>query len=585
MTPNAAQNRRFVYHVIGNGTGRWDVPVGGMGAVSAALAGAATGAGVQIDRGCEVTGLDADEHGVVARTTRAPRDAFAGTLHVHESAAQPEHAHRAAAAGRMPSPMPCELYGHTLADRSILGSELAAGEAHTLTLFGLHTPYALFKADPERARADALRAALTALDAQLAEPVEDCLMKDANGRPCIEARTPLDLEQELGTDEGNTFHGALQWPWAEDDADAGTWGSRPDCRAWRSARRRRVAVAASAASPVTTPRGRFSDAPVPGSVRSMDARRIAGTVLAAPIGVAVIVADEALRMVPKGNAVTSYLQRLLAALEALAGAVPALAEIAQARAAIEEIAAIRPAIDELAQLQPALLEIAGARPAIEDIAKVRRSLTTLAGARPAIDRIADAGAAIDRIAAACDAIERIGASGDAIDRIGEASAAIDRIGEVSEAIDEISQASAAIREIARAGGAIQQIAGARAAIEEIAGARAAIDEIAAARPSIDKIGSARDDIASLAVSADVLGRLPHELLIAQLGTVADRIGPLVQDTTRLAESIDQLDGAIATLATTMHPLQGATERLGRLVDRLPSQQARRQRGIERPQDV
>ena len=34
--PQLRQNRCFLYHVIGNGTGRWDVPVGGMGAVSGA---------------------------------------------------------------------------------------------------------------------------------------------------------------------------------------------------------------------------------------------------------------------------------------------------------------------------------------------------------------------------------------------------------------------------------------------------------------------------------------------------------------------------------------------------------------------
>ena len=36
--PQLRQNRCFLYHVIGNGTGRWDVPVGGMGALTAALA-------------------------------------------------------------------------------------------------------------------------------------------------------------------------------------------------------------------------------------------------------------------------------------------------------------------------------------------------------------------------------------------------------------------------------------------------------------------------------------------------------------------------------------------------------------------
>ncbi|MFX9093395.1 hypothetical protein ABTN25_19740, partial [Acinetobacter baumannii] len=39
--PQLRQNRCFLYHVIGNGTGSWDVPVGGMGAVSDALAAAA----------------------------------------------------------------------------------------------------------------------------------------------------------------------------------------------------------------------------------------------------------------------------------------------------------------------------------------------------------------------------------------------------------------------------------------------------------------------------------------------------------------------------------------------------------------
>ncbi|OSC55588.1 FAD-dependent oxidoreductase, partial [Streptomyces sp. 4F] len=38
--PSLSQNRCFLYHVIGGGTGAWDVPVGGMGALTDALAGA-----------------------------------------------------------------------------------------------------------------------------------------------------------------------------------------------------------------------------------------------------------------------------------------------------------------------------------------------------------------------------------------------------------------------------------------------------------------------------------------------------------------------------------------------------------------
>ncbi|MFD5391910.1 phytoene desaturase family protein, partial [Streptomyces sp. NPDC127074] len=43
--PSLRQNRCFLYHVIGGGTGDWDVPVGGMGALTDALADAARAAG------------------------------------------------------------------------------------------------------------------------------------------------------------------------------------------------------------------------------------------------------------------------------------------------------------------------------------------------------------------------------------------------------------------------------------------------------------------------------------------------------------------------------------------------------------
>src|SRR5215210_939727 len=40
--------RCFLYHVIGNGTGQWRVPVGGMGAVTGAMALAARSAGAEL---------------------------------------------------------------------------------------------------------------------------------------------------------------------------------------------------------------------------------------------------------------------------------------------------------------------------------------------------------------------------------------------------------------------------------------------------------------------------------------------------------------------------------------------------------
>ncbi len=274
--PSLRQNRCFLYHMIGNGTGSWDVPVGGMGAVSDALRAAALAAGAHIRTAAEVTGIDPAgevlvregdrEYSVGARqilanvppvllarllgeshpplpegaqlkvnlvlsrlprlrdTSVDPRAAFTETFHVHEGYAALEESYRQAAAGQIPAAAPCEAYCHSLTDSSILGPELAATGAQTLTVFGLHMPARLFRADPDGARAAALATTLRGINDVLAEPIEDCLLADAAGRPCIEVKTPLDLAAEAHLPGGHIFHGDLSWPFAEDPADVGRWG-------------------------------------------------------------------------------------------------------------------------------------------------------------------------------------------------------------------------------------------------------------------------------------------------------------------------------------------------------------------------
>ncbi|RXZ49185.1 NAD(P)/FAD-dependent oxidoreductase [Agromyces fucosus] len=56
--PSLDANRCFLYHVIGGGTGDWDVPVGGMGAVTGELARAAREAGAELVTGAEVVAVD-----------------------------------------------------------------------------------------------------------------------------------------------------------------------------------------------------------------------------------------------------------------------------------------------------------------------------------------------------------------------------------------------------------------------------------------------------------------------------------------------------------------------------------------------
>jgi phytoene dehydrogenase-like protein len=274
--PALAQNRCFLYHVIGDQSGEWKVPVGGMGALSRALEQAALAAGAEIRTSAEVTGIDPDgevraregddEYAVgaghilanlapatlarllgdaapappegaqlkinmvLSRLPRlrdsgvSPRDAFTGTFHVNEGYAALDAAYAQAAAGHIPVVPPCEAYCHSLTDDSILGPQLAASGAHTMTVFGLHMPARLFRADPDAARDEALRATLRSIDAVLAEPLEECLLRDSDGRPCLEVKTPVDLEAEAGLPGGHIFHGDLSWPWADEPADVGRWG-------------------------------------------------------------------------------------------------------------------------------------------------------------------------------------------------------------------------------------------------------------------------------------------------------------------------------------------------------------------------
>jgi phytoene dehydrogenase-like protein len=157
------------------------------------------------------------------RSGVSPDEAFAGTFHIDESYEQMCASYRQASAGRVPDPAPAEVYCHSLTDDSILGPDLRRAGYHTLTLFGLDAPYRLFEAG-ERVRATYLHRYVEGLNRVLAEPIEECLATDEHGEPCIEIKSPVDLERELALNRGNIFHGELSWFFAEQPEDAGRWG-------------------------------------------------------------------------------------------------------------------------------------------------------------------------------------------------------------------------------------------------------------------------------------------------------------------------------------------------------------------------
>jgi phytoene dehydrogenase-like protein len=272
------QNMCFLYHVLGGGTGDWDVPIGGMGAVTSALVEAAVQYGAEIETDADVFAIDPDGevryrgrgderrvHGRIVLSGVTPTElarllgepaprsapgsqvkvnlmlrrlprlrdsgvtaemAFGGTFHVNESLRQLEEAYSKAAGGGVPDPLPCEIYCHSLTDPSILSAGLRASGAQTLTVFGLHTPHGFLDEDGLPGRLT--DAVLASLNSVLGEPIQDVLMQDAAGHDCVEVKTTFDLERTLGMTAGNIFHGGLTWPFAEDDEPLDTparrWG-------------------------------------------------------------------------------------------------------------------------------------------------------------------------------------------------------------------------------------------------------------------------------------------------------------------------------------------------------------------------
>ena len=275
------QNRCFLYHLIGNKTGEWKVPVGGMGAVARELEGAARKAGAEIltnvdirnvDLGGETKTIafeidgkkqtvdsrfllvnfgrnvlakysgkpyqpDATDEGSVFKINmllrrlpklktkkHPPSEAWCGTFHSNEGYEQMNVSYEQASKGRLPDKTPCEVYCHTLTDGTILAPDLRKQGFHTMTLFGLDAPHSLFARDNKAMRLKAEKKFLESMNQWLEESLEDCLAVARDGSLCIESKSPVDIEESLGMYHGNIFQDAPTWPFATTKEQAGTWG-------------------------------------------------------------------------------------------------------------------------------------------------------------------------------------------------------------------------------------------------------------------------------------------------------------------------------------------------------------------------
>jgi len=275
------QNRCFLYHLIGNKTGEWKVPVGGMGALASELERAARKAGAEMLTNVHVHALnvtgktsvvefrvneksetvearfllvnfgrnvlakftgrffqpDRTDEGSVFKInmllSRLPNlkakkipatEAFCGTFHSDEGYEQMNVSYDQASDGILPDKTPCEIYCHTLTDDSILAPHLREQGFHTMTLFGLDAPWSLFVRDNQAMRREAEKKYLASINQWLEEPIENCLAVGRDGRPCIESKSAVDIEDALGMYHGNIFHNAPTFPFAGRKDQVGRWG-------------------------------------------------------------------------------------------------------------------------------------------------------------------------------------------------------------------------------------------------------------------------------------------------------------------------------------------------------------------------
>jgi ABC-type transporter Mla subunit MlaD len=80
--------------------------------------------------------------------------------------------------------------------------------------------------------------------------------------------------------------------------------------------------------------------------------------------------------------------------------------------------------------------------------------------------------------------------------------------------------------------------------------------------ALERLADSADDLRRLADASDDVRRALAALSEDDLAVARQSLHGLV-------DAVSQLNGVVTSLNTTISPLQGATDRLGRLVDRLP----------------
>ena len=160
-----------------------------------------------------------------------------------------------ASRGHLPDKTPCEVYCHTLTDDSILAPELREKGFHTMTLFGLDTPWSLFARDNKTMRQRAEKKFVEGLNgwrsrSKIVSPSRAMAVSASKAKVRSTSRTRSDCTM------ATFFRTRPRFLLRRPKNSLASGASRRSLKMFFSAARARCAAAQSVAFPGTMPRRR-----------------------------------------------------------------------------------------------------------------------------------------------------------------------------------------------------------------------------------------------------------------------------------------------------------------------------------------
>jgi len=176
------------------------------------------------------------------------------------------------------------------------------------------------------------------------------------------------------------------------------------------------------------------------------------------------------------------------------------------------------------QAMPSLLDLP--RAVVTFPVAATDALASLPRLAKSLDRLSDPAGPIAQAVTLRDSLETLASGGGSLDRLADVSTTLERLATLDQSLQKLGELGPTLERISELGEAVKGIA----ALED------SVKQIAALEGSLVKL-------------------------------------------TELADTMGELQVSIATLAQAVAPLQGATERIGRMVDRIPSRRNRVAGGV------